>query len=259
VLAQPGVVTLFNNTTKTPTQLSIPNATAAAFSPDGLKAFIVSGSVLYVSSPVIPLATINLSGTANDVTVLPQGPAFYLAGGDSSAITQRATCTNLLQGTLTTATSPTFIRSNLDSTHVFAVDAANLFDVSVSVTSPACPPSLTNSLATFNFGAGTFVPGQLIGAGDGVHVFVTSDQPSVLTYNATTNLAGSVALSGGATSATTGGTTLDSAQLYVGAAGTNDVHRIDVGTGLDVQAISVGLKKPDGSAQAPDLVAVRPR
>jgi hypothetical protein len=51
----------------------------------------------------------------------------------------------------------------------------------------------------------------------------------------------------------------DGSQVYVGVAGSNDVHRIDVVSGTDAQQIAVNLVKPDNTAQAPDIVVVKPR
>jgi hypothetical protein len=63
----------------------------------------------------------------------------------------------------------------------------------------------------------------------------------------------------GGTATTTGGATLDNAQVYVGALGSNDVHRIDVAAGTDAQQIAVSLKDAASATVSPDFVAVRPK
>jgi hypothetical protein len=154
------------------------------------------------------------------------------------------------------------IKSNFDSSRVFGVDGSNVYDVTVSnIATPAngnCPPTVSNSLNTVAFGS-TVIPKQMILTSDGVHMFVTNDSPKVLTYNATTAAASSITLQGSATATTTGGATLDGAQVYVGALGSNDVHRIDVNAGTDAQQIAVSLKDSAGAAVSPDFVAVRPK
>jgi hypothetical protein len=154
------------------------------------------------------------------------------------------------------------MKSNFDSTHVFGVDGSRVYDLTVSnIATPAngnCPPTANNSLNTVAFGS-TVTPKQMILTSDGVHMFVTNDSNKVLAYNASTATTSSIALQGTATASTTGGATLDGAQVYVGALGSNDVHRIDVAAGTDAQQIAVSLKDSAGTAVSPDFVAVRPK
>ena len=105
---------LFSDTVHTPNQvyvtsataatvaLSIPNATAAAFSPDGLKIFIVGGansSSLYVYSPLQSLqGPIALSGPANAISFSANGAFAFIEeaanGATPANITAFSTCTN---------------------------------------------------------------------------------------------------------------------------------------------------------------------
>src|SRR5205814_1839292 len=69
----PNQVFVFSNSSHTSAAFLINAASAAAFSPDGLKAYIVAGSKLYVYSKVDAFQTISLTAPANDVTFFPQG------------------------------------------------------------------------------------------------------------------------------------------------------------------------------------------
>src|SRR5581483_5176973 len=62
------------------TALTVPGATSAAFSPDGLKAFIGAGSSLYVYSSLQALqGPIALMGTASAVAFAPSGAFGFVA------------------------------------------------------------------------------------------------------------------------------------------------------------------------------------
>src|SRR5579871_894329 len=84
------------------TALNISGATTAAFSPDGLKAFIVGGtnaSSLYVFSPLQALqGPFTLSGPADAITFSPNGAFAFIAesanGASSANITAYDTCDN---------------------------------------------------------------------------------------------------------------------------------------------------------------------
>jgi len=106
------VVNTSNSTASAATPLNISSATAAAFSPDGLKAFIVggpTGNLLYVYSqlqslqqylPTTPPANpqLQLSGPATAVAFSPNGAFAYVAessaGAASANVTAFSTCTN---------------------------------------------------------------------------------------------------------------------------------------------------------------------
>jgi len=77
-------VTVFDTTSSSGTVLPIAGATAADFSPDNLKAFIVAGTSLYVYSTQDALKKISLTAPANDVSFSPEGAFGFLAGGSST-------------------------------------------------------------------------------------------------------------------------------------------------------------------------------
>src|SRR5213080_4705681 len=70
--------------------LNIAGATAAAFSPDNLKAFIVAGQTLYIYSALEPLRSVSLAAPATDVAFLASGLAGYVV--DSNGVAFSPTC-----------------------------------------------------------------------------------------------------------------------------------------------------------------------
>ena len=225
---------VYNTASGTFTQLSLTTATtAAAFSPDSLKAFLVSGGNLWIYSstlapPLIRQPLTQVTG-ANDVTFLTQGSLGYLAGGAANQVRVYATCDNSFASSVAVPATPLKIDSSYDSTHVFAVDGTSIDDITVSNISTAagtnCPATVTNSAATFNFGQGAFTPDQLIVTANGANVFVTTPSTKLLRYVVSGNATSAITMTTG-TSITTGGATLDSQNLYLGMTGTNDVHRV---------------------------------
>ena len=104
--------------TSVTTPLNISSATVAAFSPDGLKAFIVGGtnsSSLYVYSPLQALqGPFPLSGPANGITFSPNGAFAFVsesaANGASANITAFANCNNQPAGTVNLPANPISMR-----------------------------------------------------------------------------------------------------------------------------------------------------
>ena len=141
----PNQVFIFDTTNST-VALPIAGATAGDFSPDGLKAYIVAGSTLYVYSPLDALKTISLSAPAKDVSFLANGAFAYLAGGSSSAVTVRRTCDNALAQTVGTPATPFFIKTIPDATQVLAVDPPSIDVINVSTTPAGCTPSVSNTV-----------------------------------------------------------------------------------------------------------------
>lgn len=229
--------------------LGISDATAAAFSPDGLKLFIVAANTLFVQSQSLALQNIPMGAVGNDVTVLPGGSFAFVAGGAASSITARAVCDNSLVQTLgSTATAP-FIASLPDGSRVVAANSPNLDVVTVTPTFNGCPPSPGGVLTSVDFGQGAFTAKQIIVLPDASRVYVTSNLTSLLAYDVAGGTPSAIPLIGGA-APTTGGATVNASRVYVG--GTNNaVHRIDVATGTDATAINLTF--------TPDLVGVRPR
>lgn len=257
---------VFTGNNNTVTNFNVPNATAAAFTPDGSKAYIVSGdkgqaSSLFVfqSGAISSLALGSAVGgdsalSDQFVTFLPNGSAAYVANGTTSRI---RTCDNLIVSG--PGANPLLVGAVPGKNQVLAIDPDNInaFDVTITEASgsvaSACPTVSEGTPATHGTG-NTALPKQLILTLDGNKAFVTSAaRPgTLLAYDVASGIPSMIALVGpaaGTATTTTGGATLDSTRVFVGATD-NQVHMIDVVSGTDTNQIDVGF--------TPELVAVRP-
>jgi hypothetical protein len=256
----PNQVFVFDTTSNTSVPLAIAGATAADFSPDGLKAYIVAGSTLYVYSSLDALKTISLSAPAKDVSFLADGAFAYLAGGSSSAVTVRRTCDNALMQTVGTPATPIFIKTIPDATQVLAVDPPSIDVIHVTTTPVGCTPSVSNTLSSVNLGQGSFLPIQLIVSADGARAYVlASNLASILVFNIANQTSSAIALAANATP-TQASLTIDGTLLYV-TASDGLVHVIDTVAGDDIQQITFPENFCGGGVTftcKPDLIAVRP-
>jgi DNA-binding beta-propeller fold protein YncE len=289
--SSPNQVFVFDTTSNTSINLPIAAATAADYSPDNLKAYILAGSTLYVYSTLEALKTIALGAPANEVSFLPEGGFAYLAGGTASSVTAWRTCTDAEETaqTVTTPSTPKFMRALSKSLtlgnvtydeSVLAVDSPgiDLFGVKITVPAPpfttSCPLDLanstlnitTNSSAFFNLGQGGFLPTQLIVSQDGTRAYViASNLGSVLVFNVGNQTSSAIPLSGDAIPIQAS-LTADGNRLYVAAAD-GQVHVLDTQSGGDIQQISfptdattlqAGLCVGTTFTCNPDLIAVKP-
>jgi WD40 repeat protein len=235
---------------RTVTALTIPSGgtgpTAAAFSPDSLKAYILAGNTLYVYSKVDPLQTIPLSGTANDVAFHPEGGFAFIAG-QSGSITPYRVCDNAqIAGTLSTPNAPAMIRALPDGQSLLVLDPPNIDIINVtSLTSTLCTGAITDTINSFNLGEGSFTPTQFIVSPDGQKAYILGETqagpppsrlPFILVFNLTAQTPAVLSLTGSvvplsAALSPTGNL------LFVGA---NDgtVHVIDTASGLDTQQVT---------------------
>jgi hypothetical protein len=225
------------------------SANAADFTPDSKGAYIVAGNTLYFWTPGT-FRPISLGGAANDVRFLPNGAFAYFAGGaPGAAVTARAACDNSLDDSIATPGAPSFLGPLPNAGTVLAVDSPGIDVIKVTTSRVGCPPPLSDTLTSVNFGVGAFTARQLIVLSDGSKAFVTSNLGQLLGLTTATATPFAIPLANGA-NALAGGATLDGTKLYVGGSD-NNVHRIDVAGGADAQQIGVSFK--------PDLVAVRPK
>ena len=282
----PNRVFVFDTTSNTISTFQITGATAADFSPDSLKAYIVAGSSIYVYSKVDGLRTIALAAPANDVSFLSEGAFAYVAGGEFGKVTVWRTCDNGSADTVPQTgqfpATPSFIKTlpgpaqllpgdTANSFHLLAMNSPNIDIISanapINVPWTGCTPSVidNNPLPkSFNLGQGNFVPKQLIVSQDGSTAYViTSDLSSILVFNIPGQTASAISLAGSPRplSATL---TPDGTLLYVG---TSDgtVHVVNIVAGGDVSQIPFpqGLcqnsaGQPFSITCNPDLVAVKP-
>jgi len=271
-IAMPNQVFVFDTTNNTSVAFAITGATAADFSPDNLKAFIVANngsvSTLYVYSLQDALATVQLSGSvpANDVAFLPTGDFGYIAGGAASAVSILPTCNDPTslgseRTTPPTTTTPFMIRAVPDGTMLVVVPPG-IDILTPTVTGDGCafprpypgvpPPAFIpgtlkvafNAVSFFDLGRGNFVPTQLIISQDGITAYILGEtappnsQPLsiIMVFNIGNHTSSAFTLSGNAIPlrATL---TPDGTLLYIGASD-GTVHVVDTVTGGDIQQIS---------------------
>jgi hypothetical protein len=276
-LATPNQVFVFNSSNNSSVALNITGATAADFSPDSLKAYIVAGNTLYVYSALEALKAIPLSAPANDVSFHPTGAFAYIAGGNPNAaapaVTVRKTCDNTIANDASTppvpqiipvSATPSFIKALPDSTQVLAVNSPNIDLIPVATTPIGCapqsppppqPPTFPGlptvsdgPAAPFPLGAGDFVPTQLIVAADESKAYVLSSSvANVMIFDIVNKVPLSVALSGGA-AATRATLSPDGTLLYV-AASDGAVHIVNTVTSPpeDIDQITF----PQGTSSQP--------
>lgn len=276
----PNHVFVLDTTTNTSPTFQITGATAADFSPDSLKAYIVAGSNLYIYSKVDGLRTVALAAPANDVSFLSEGAFAYVAGGAPSSVTVWRTCDNgradTIDNTRGLPAVPTFIKtlpgaaqllppSDTPNTfHLLALGPPDIDIISVNTTPSGCTPPVTDGpVASFNLGQ-NFVAKQLIISQDGTTAYViTSNLSSILAFNIPGQTSSAYSLVGNSLPLSAA-LTADGTLLYVGA---NDgtVHVVSTVAGGDIKQIlfpqglcqnSAGLPFP--ITCNPDLVAVKP-
>jgi hypothetical protein len=240
------------STSRTVTTLLIDRVTAATFSPDSLKAYILAQpppppapqlSTLYVYSKLDPLQTVPLTGIAKDVAFHSEGGFAYLAG-PSTSITPYRTCDSaaISGGTVSTANNPLMIRALPDGSTLLVLDPPNIDLVSVtSLTSVLCMGTVTDTINSFNLGQGSFTPTQFIVSLDGSTAYILGESqagrlPFVIVFNIATQVPSVISL---ANSATPLSASLDpdGKLLFVGA-DDGTVHVIDTTSGLDTQQVT---------------------
>jgi hypothetical protein len=281
----PNQVFVFDTSTNVPTILRISGATAADFSPDSFKAFIVAGSTLYVYSQLDALESKALNAPAHDVTFLAEGAFAYLAGGDPAGITVRRTCDLGQADTVDVSPVPTFLKTlpgqgallgpadPPDAFHLVGV-APPLIEV-ISAHPPlntvwtGCSPTVVDNdpaPVSFNLGRGNFVASQLIISQDGSTAYIVSPNfNSILAYNIGAQTSSAIPLMGTGYPLSAS-LTPDGTQIYVGSSD-GTVHVLQTNIGADIAQISF----PEGLCQTtagqpfpgvtcnPDLVAVKPQ
>ncbi len=179
------------NISSTPTVASflINGATAAAFSPDGLKAYIVAGSNLYVYSKSDPLQTVALGAPATDAAFIGDGSFGYVAGGDPAGAAFLPTCNDpTLLGSLGSLTLPSqLLRPLPDGQSLLALDPPNLQTVTAAISGaaalgvPGCPAprgflTVTNTPGPMvNLGVPSFTPTQFFLSPDASEAYILGE------------------------------------------------------------------------------------
>ncbi len=283
----PNLVFIYDASSATPaiTTLLITGATAAAFSPDDLKAFIVAhdpssgANTLNVYSTQLPLQTGTLAGLPSDVAFLGNGMLGYIAEG--SQLQYVAMCDNPgpLTAQLGTVSAPgSFIRS-LPGNSFLTFASPNVARVNVTV-SPAtlspgqigCPsPPLgpanggytisTPPPTVMSLGQGNFTPIAFAVSTDGQKAYLLAPSTaSLIVYDITNQTTSTIPLVG-SPAPLAGGLAPDGQSFYVTASDGN-LHVINLIAGGDVQQLAIPSRNlcavSSGTINSclPDLLAV---
>ncbi len=247
---------LYSNSFAAKLATAVGPATAGTLTPDNQWSLSLIGQAMVREGNSVAITTTKLNSVPNDIDVLAQGSLAFITSSAGQSVDVRSTCDQSDLQTLT-ANNPTFIQRLPNGTGAVAVDVPKIDVITTAQPSGTCPTVASSTLASYDLGAGSFNPQQLLVSFDSSRAWIISDQSSVLTFDLTTNTPTAIPLAGG-TSAVSGGLTLDSSQLYVGALD-GSVHRIALSSLSDAQQIGPGLKDANSNGVAPDLVAVLPK
>lgn len=239
------------------------NPAAAAFSPDSLKAYIVSGNpcpgttspgCLLVYSKVDAVQYVQLTAPATDVAFIGNGMLGYMAGGGPSGAEFLSTCIHPsaagLPGGNAVSAPAQFLRTLPDGQTVLALSSPNLFAISAnisgtsSVGASGCPAprgflNVNNTVTGVgNLGVGSFAPSQFFLSPDGTTAYVLGAPtlPFIIQFNLTTGIPLEISLAGNATPLSASLTPAGDL-LFVGATDST-VHVIDTTSLADVQQVT---------------------
>jgi hypothetical protein len=287
-----------NSTAPTATALNISGAVAAAFSRDGLKAFIIgcvpnsvpcsssSGNALYVystlqalQSPIaLPVSANHIALSTNDAFVNITGD---ISGTMPSLLTYNTCNTQPSTPAALALTAPTVDFKILpDGVHYLALDSDGTVDyISAAVTgikpampgqpaSSICPMTVTNTVQSLNLGQGTIHPLNVFASADGTLIYVAaSDRNSVLVYDFSTGGVSGIQLLNNATPVSADMTADASTILIAGSDGM--IHQVSTAAGgadlVQIQFASLPNSlnsfctvDPSTGACRLDFVAARP-
>jgi hypothetical protein len=265
--SSPNAVRIFNQTNGGVSPFVLSGVTAAAFSADSQKAYMVSGSNLYVFSQQEAFRIFPLTAPANDVAFTTSGPFAFLAGGAPSAIAIRNTCDNAVPISPNTDTvpaigTPTLIAPIPNGTQMVAVATPGIEEIDLSTTAAGCPPPITatgGAASFYDFGQGPFTAKQVVVSPDGTHVYVITDLPSILDFSTGPAGTGSVSTIPLASAAIPLSAAIlpGGSSLFVGASD-GMVHRVDTASRIDAQQIPVSPCSGTFTTCTPNLMALAP-
>jgi hypothetical protein len=267
LLSDPAANSIRYFSVSTQTQVSVhtgDTTSSSAYTPDGSANEWVNGTTLGVGLSTTFLDALTLTDpvsgqpySASGLDISGQGGLTYISSSSAHQIHVLATCNQSeAQTPPLPANSPTLIKAIPNGTGAVATDSPAIDVVATGTVQAGCPASATNSIASFDLGAGAFSARQLFLSPDSSNAWIISDLPELLNFNLVNSTPTIIPLTGGAT-AFGGGITLDGTRIYVGTSD-NTVHRIDTAGSDDALQIVVGLKDASGNAVAPNLVAVIP-
>ncbi len=247
---------IFDSSNSTIQTFIKPGVVAAEFSSDGFKAFIAANDGhIYVYSPFISLQTLTDAGSLHSVTTLTSGPLAYIA--NDTTVDAFAVCDNSSAGTLPVSAPSILLDRIPNSNQIVSVNATGLDIVTATVADAAtgfCPQTASYTNQAISFG-GAFTPNELLVPSNGSHIVVLPKGQARILVAIPGGGPGIINLAGGATEALSGGLTLDGNSLWVGTAGSKDVHLINLLTSSDTFQIQPNV---NGNNATPNIVAVRP-
>ncbi len=230
-----------------PVDLLIPGATAAAFSPDQMKIFILSNTgQMYVFSTVDSLLSVPVSASATGLAFSADGSFAYVAGTPGNSVSAFSTCDipgvgSVDLGSVTTAGNPLKIsplpdlqETQIDAEHsritqnVIGLEPPNIQLLTAHFNQNPLddPTQLTCNLPTLssfdfsdpvNLGQGNFTPLYTQVTGDGSQVILLAQNiPAVLVFDVNSGTTSAFSLTDSAFpfAATA---TLDGTQIFVAA------------------------------------------
>jgi hypothetical protein len=228
------------------TPLLIKGATAATFSPDSFKAYILAGDTLYVYSKADPLEAIPLRGSASDVVFHPEGGFAYLAG-PSASITAYRVCDNspIPSADLSTSGPPLMIRALPDGVTLLALEPPNIDIINLtSLSATLCTGTVSDTISAFDLGQGAFIPTQFLISPSGSTAYILaatsagpppSRLPFIIQFNINQQSTSLISLVNNATPLSAALAPAGN-QLFVGA-DDGMVHVIETGSGLDTAQV----------------------
>ncbi len=245
-ISVPSQVYIYNSTSGVaPIDLIIPGeiATAAAFSPDQLKIFILTNAGnMYVYSTVDALTSVPIATSVTNLAYSIDGSFAYVGGTPApNSISAYANCdipaANVLSGVTTSYTPLAIYPSPLtqfDSVGnptqvVLALDPPNIDSFGVNVTQhplpdgqfvctpPTVSPDPNYPVVSANLGEGNFVPVYSNLVNDGNQLIVVAQNiPAVLLFNVNDGTTNAIRLVGNANPLAADAST-DGSQVYVAA------------------------------------------
>jgi hypothetical protein len=243
------------SSSRTVTSFLMSGATAAAFSPDSLKAYVVSRlscpgasppspGCLLVYSKVDGPKMLGLTAAEDDITFFPEGGFAYFAESSTSTVAARHTCDDSTLPSISTPAAPVMVRALPDNATVLVLDPPYIQLINVSGIFAGCTPAVSNTIVgTFDLGQGNFTPTQLIVSPDGTAAYVlgetsppTGQFPFIIQFNIQNQTSSLLTLGNGAIplSASLSPT---GDLLFVGA-DDGAVHVLDIASGLDGQPVT---------------------
>lgn len=244
---------LYSTTQSAKVATAVGTASAATVTPDDQWSLSLIGQNLVRQGNSVPIATTALAATPTSIDVLAQGSLAFISSNSGHTVDVRSTCNQSDLQTLN-ASNPTLVQRVPNGTGAVVVDSPNIDVITTPQPTGTCPTVASSTLASYDLGAGSFNPVQLLMSPDSTRAYVLTDQGSVVTFDLPTNTPTVIPLQGG-TFGLSGGITLDSSQLYIGTID-GSVHRIQVTAFADVQQIPPGLTDANNNTVAPDLVTV---